>query len=168
MTLYTSRTIADYLGLTERRIRQLRDEGVLPEERPGLWELRGTTRRYTAYLRKGGDDLNAERTRLTAEKRKAAERENRIRDGEVHKTEDIERALKTLLLNTRGNLLSLPAKLAPELAALGGNEPEIFERLRRAIREALEDLSDYKTALAAPEEEETGEEETGDEAAKAH
>ena len=28
MRLYTSKVIADWLGLTERRVRQLRDEGL--------------------------------------------------------------------------------------------------------------------------------------------
>ena len=29
MTLYTSRVVAQYLNLTERRVLQLRDEGVI-------------------------------------------------------------------------------------------------------------------------------------------
>ena len=40
MTLYTSKVIAQWLCLTERRVRQLRDEGVIVEARPGLYELR--------------------------------------------------------------------------------------------------------------------------------
>lgn len=153
MTLYTSKAVAAWLGVTDRRVRQLRDEGVLPETKPGLWELRPTVTRYINYLRKGSDDLNAERTKLTAEKRKAAERENRIKDGEVHSAEDIERAVKTLCLNIRGKLLSIPAKLAPELATMGGQQEKIFDALRETIREALEELSDYRTAFARETEE---------------
>jgi len=37
MTLYTSKVIAQWLCLTERRVRQLRDEGVIVEARPGLY-----------------------------------------------------------------------------------------------------------------------------------
>ncbi len=152
MTLYTSKAVAAWLGVTDRRVRQLRDEGVLPETQPGLWELRPTVTRYITYLRKGSDDLNAERTKLTAEKRKAAERENRIREGEYHSATDIERAVKSLCLNIRGRLLSLPAKLAPELAAMGGKREQIFDALRSAIREALEELSDPKVALQKAED----------------
>ncbi len=158
MTLYTSKAVANWLGLTDRRVRQLRDEGVLPEAKPGLWDLRPTVSRYITYLRKGSDDLNAERTKLTAEKRKAAERENRLQDGEVHRTEDIERALKSLLLNIRGRILSIPAELAPELASMGGQQERIFDTMRKAIREALEELSDYKTAFAAQDDDEAEEE----------
>lgn len=39
MTLYTSKVVAQWLCLTERRVRQLRDEGVIVEARPGLYEL---------------------------------------------------------------------------------------------------------------------------------
>ena len=35
MRLYTSKVIADWLGLTERRVRQLRDEGIIEEQAPG-------------------------------------------------------------------------------------------------------------------------------------
>lgn len=155
MTLYTSKVVAAWLGLTDRRVRQLRDEGVLPETQPGLWELRPTVGRYIAYLRKGSDDLNAERTKLTAEKRKAAERENRIRDGEVHNAEDVERAVKTLCLNIRGRILSIPAKVAPELATMGGQQDRIFDALMGTVREALEELSDYRTAFAKAAEEDS-------------
>ena len=33
MTLYTSKAIAEWLGLTERRVRQLRDEGVISDRK---------------------------------------------------------------------------------------------------------------------------------------
>lgn len=46
MTLYTSKVIAQWLCLTERRVRQLRDEGVIVEARPGLYELQPTVARY--------------------------------------------------------------------------------------------------------------------------
>lgn len=153
MTLYTAKAVAAWLGLTDRRVRQLRDEGVLPETKPGLWELRPTVGRYIAFLRKGSDDLNAERTRLTAEKRKAAERENRIQDGMVHKTEDIERAITALCLNVRGRMRSIPAKLASQLATLGGQREKIFDVMRQTIDEALEELSDPRAALAKAAEE---------------
>ena len=73
MRLYTSKVIADWLGLTERRVRQLRDEGIIEEQAPGLYDLRATTRRYISYLRSGS--LADERAGLTRAKREAAEME---------------------------------------------------------------------------------------------
>lgn len=40
MALFTTKGIADCLNLTERRVRELRDEGVLTEERPGMRRFR--------------------------------------------------------------------------------------------------------------------------------
>ena len=149
MTLYTAKVVADWLGLTERRIRQLRDEGVITEARPGLYDLHATVSKYIRYLGGAGkENLNAERTKLTAAKRKAAEMDNAMREGSLHKTEDIEIGLKTICLNIRGRFMALPAKLSPELATMGGDQTAIFDLLKGAIDEALEELSDFRQALA--------------------
>ena len=44
MALFTTKGIADCLNLTERRVRELRDEGVLTEERPGIFNLKTVVR----------------------------------------------------------------------------------------------------------------------------
>ena len=94
MTLYTSKVIAQWLCLTERRVRQLRDEGVIVEARPGLYELQPTVARYIKYLGGAGkESLNTERMKLTAEKRKAAEMDNDLRRGDLHSTQDIEKGI---------------------------------------------------------------------------
>ena len=149
MTLYTSRVIADWLGISERRVRQLRDEGVIAEAGPGLYDLKSTISKYITYL--GGasrETLNAERTKLTAEKRKAAEMENDLRRGTLKQTEDIKTALKTVFLNVRSRMLAIPAKLSPALADKGGDRDAIYDALKSAIREALEDLSDCRISVS--------------------
>lgn len=146
MRLYTCETVADWLALTPRRVRQLRDEGVLIEKAPGLYDLQSSVVRYIAYLRKGS--LNDERAKLTRAKREAADMENEVRRGNLHKTEDIEKGLAAMCLNIRGRLSTLPAKLSGELAQMGGDRAGIFDKLKAAIDEALEDLSSYNVAFA--------------------
>ena len=71
MTLYTSKVIAQWLCLTERRVRQLRDEGVIVEARPGLYELQPTVARYIKYLGGAGkESLNTERPPKSGKQRK--------------------------------------------------------------------------------------------------
>lgn len=107
MTLYTSKVIAQWLCLTERRVRQLRDEGVIVEARPGLYELQPTVARYIKYLGGAGkESLNTERMKLTAEKRKAAEMDNDLRRGDLHSTQDIEKGIQTMCLNIRSRFLA--------------------------------------------------------------
>lgn len=155
MRLYTSKVIAGYLGLTERRIRQLRYEGILEEKRPGLYDLRGSIARYIAYIGGGigKENLNAERAKLTKEKRLAAEMDNRIKRGELHSTEDIELALSTMLMNFRTKTLAIPAKLSPELAQMNGDRQKIFDRLRDECEELLQELSNYDIAMQEKTEE---------------
>ena len=139
MTLYTSKVVAQWLCLTERRVRQLRDEGVIVEARPGLYELQPTVARYITYIGGAGKEtLTNERMKLTRAKREAAELENELRKGEVHRTEDIERGIKSMFLNIRSRFLALPAKLSPTLATMGGNQTGIFDELKQAIDEILE------------------------------
>ena len=101
MTLYTSKAVAEWLGLTERRVRQLRDEGVIQEKSPGLYDMRKTVTRYILFIRKGNKkaDLNDERAMLTRAKREAADMENKVRRGELHSAEDIEKGIRTMCLN---------------------------------------------------------------------
>jgi phage terminase Nu1 subunit (DNA packaging protein) len=155
MTLYTSKVVAQWLCLTERRVRQLRDEGVISEARPGLYDLQQTVARYIQYLGGAGkENLNEERRMLTRAKREAAEMENQQRRGNLHATEDFEAGLKTMLLNMRSRLLVIPAALSQGLSEMGGDRAGIFDKLKAAIDEALEELSQYSVTMAIPESEE--------------
>lgn len=158
MKLYTSKIIASWLDLSERRVRQLRDEGVLTETKPGLYELRSTVVRYIVFLRKGSSNLNDERAMLTKAKREAAEMENALRKGTLHETADIEKGLQTMCLNIRSRFLSLPAKLAPAIAAKKYSQAEIFDFLKQAVDETLEELSKYQTILSLEGDAEESEE----------
>ena len=46
MKLYTAAVVAKWLDISERRVRQLRDEKVLEEARPGLYSLKDCIHRY--------------------------------------------------------------------------------------------------------------------------
>ena len=150
MKLYTSNVLAEWLAVTPRRVRQLRDEGVLAEKAPGLYELKSSVVRYISYLRKGSGNtnLNDERALLTKAKREAADMENEERRGNLHSTEDIEKGLAAMCLNMRGRFSALPAKLSGELAQMGGNQAGIFDKLKSAIDETLEEMSSFNVAFA--------------------
>ena len=48
----------------------------------------------------------------------------------------------------RSRFLAMPAKLSPTLAAMDGNQAAIFDEMKKAIDETLEELSDYRVAFA--------------------
>ena len=166
MKLYTTKIVAQYLDLSERRVRQLRDEGVLEEKAPGLYDLRSSVRRYINYLRgdEGGKaDLNEERAKLTKEKR-TAETENKVRNGELYRKSDITVGMTTVVMNLRSRLLALPNKLAANIAKLDGDEGKIMDLLQSSLYEIMEEFSNYQVALQPPKDDEEDEqdgEETG-------
>ena len=150
MTLYTSKAVAQWLGLTERRIRQMRDAGIIREVKPGLYDMKPTVQAYIAYLRNNTGDLNQQRAELTKTKKELAKLELDERKGDLHRTEDIEQALTTMLMNFRTKIMSLPAKLAKTLAGMNDNA-EIYDLLKKETDEALDELSDYDRAFAVQE-----------------
>ena len=69
MKLYTAAVVAEWLDISERRVRQLRDQKVLEEARPKLYRLKDCVHRYIDFLRKDGTpegavDYNQERAKL--------------------------------------------------------------------------------------------------------
>ena len=159
MTLYTSKVVAQHLNLTERRVRQLRDEGVIREKRPGLYDLVDTMTRYIKYIGAGSKaELNDERAKLTKEKRIAAETENRVRKAELLEVGDVEKAYSAMMMNFRSRIL------APAVVALEGDEQQVQDLIQAELEEALETLSHAEEALAEPEDganEEAEEKDTG-------
>lgn len=141
--------MAQFLNLSEKRIRQLRDEEIIKEARPGLYDLKQCVGRYIEYIRGGAkSDLQEERALLTAEKRKAAEMDNKERTGELLQAAEVEKSVSTMVLNFRSRMLAMPQKLAHELAGIGGNELAIMDRLELEVTDLLEELSRYETAMA--------------------
>lgn len=147
------------MGLTERRIRQMRDAGIIRETKPGLYDMKPTVQAYLAYLRNNTGDLNQQRAELTKAKKELAELELGERKGNLHRTEDVEQALTTMLMNFRTKIMSIPAKLAKTVAGMS-DSAEIYDLLKKETDEALDELSDYDKAFAVREDADGNDEET--------
>lgn len=161
MALYTSKAVAEVLGVTERRVRELRDEGVLSEERPGIFNMKTVVKQYLTYKIGDKDDssrltaarADREETRSKIEKMKMEEAK-----GDLHRTEDVERGLKAIFANFKNRLETIPTKYAKTMAQL--TDPvEAHDILQKAVEEALIELSNPDVALAEPEKEPEDEQE---------
>ena len=163
MKLYNTATIARFLDISERRVRQLREKGVLQEARPGLYDFIEANHAYINYLRKRNPeseeniDYNTERAKLVRAKRLNEEFDLKVKEGQLHYAEDIERALSGVLINFKTRLMAIPAKLSPALAKKK-DQAEIFKLLQGQIYEALEELSDFNNIY----KEDTTDNEDGD------
>jgi hypothetical protein len=148
MKVYDVKAIARILDLTERRVRQLKEQDVITEYAPGLYELQPTVHAYVNYLRKrnpeSGEniDYNTERAKLIRAKRLHEEYDLRVKEGDLHAAADVEAVMVNMLINFKSRLMSLPSKLSPVLSKKT-DKAEIHRILKDSVDEALNELADF-------------------------
>lgn len=145
--IVSTQKISEILGLSDRRIRQLANEGMLVRIGHGKFDLPASIQRYVEVLKEQNqtdDEVNyqKERALLTKANRQKAELELKIMRGEVHRSEDVESVMNDMLSSFRAQMLVIPGKLAPQLISITDVE-EIKSIIKRHIYEALQELSDY-------------------------
>lgn len=145
--LYQAKYMAKLLNMSEKNVKLLTNKGVIPEKRPGLYDLMDATKAYIDFLRKDTPenadlDYNTERAKLIRAKRQQKELEVEQERGNLHKTEDIEVELSNVLIRFKARISAIPAKLSP-IVAKKTDEKEIFGIIKRETDEALEELSDF-------------------------
>ena len=145
---YPVTTIAKILNLTERRIQQLSQEGVIPKNERGRYDLENSIRGYVQYLqdRASGQSLESvdyhkERARLT--KLQADEKSLLLEQlrGKLLTVEDVSETWVEMITNARAKLLSLPNKMAGQVTGLQ-EMAEVEALLKTTIYEALTELAD--------------------------
>ena len=105
---------------------------------------------YIHYLREknpdteGNIDYQTERAKLVRAKRQNEEIELSIKNGELHKAEDIERIMTAMLINFKSRLSAIPAEQAPKLLEKKDTD-SIAKLLTEEIKKALMELSDFRT-----------------------
>jgi len=146
--VYDVKAIARILDLTERRVRQLKDQNVITEYAPGLYELVPTVHAYVNYLRnrnpESGEniDYNTERAKLIRAKRLNEEYDLRVKEGDLHASADVEAVMSNMLMNFKSRLMAIPAKLSPVLSKKT-DKAEIHRILKDSVDEALNELADF-------------------------
>jgi len=151
--LYSSKAVASVLCVTERRVRQLRDDKIISEYSQGLYDLIPTVRNYIRFITHGEGnadsavDLIKEKALLMRAKRQNEEFDLNLKAGKLHESEEIELVMNSMLMNFRSRLMAIPTKAAPVLAEKT-NKAEINDYLTKQIKEALEELSDFDTMFS--------------------
>jgi phage terminase Nu1 subunit (DNA packaging protein) len=153
--IVSTNTLANIFEITDRRVRQLVEEGVLEKVKNGRFELIPTVKRYITYLKTKTDsksetsveiDYMSEKAKHEKAKREIAELELAEMKGTMHKAEDVEREMNDMLSAFRAKILSMPSKLAPVLIAQ--NEIAFIENLlQEEVYNALNELAEYDPAL---------------------
>lgn len=147
--------LADLLGVTERRVRQLAEEGIFMRESKGRYNLPESIKTYINMLKMESDivnsgqtnglDLDVEKAIHERVKRNQAEIKLALMKGDVHKSEDVKRVMIDMLTSFRTRLLNIPAKVAP-IVAVKKDAGVIRELLTLEVVEVLEELKGYNPA----------------------
>ena len=145
---YPAKVIASVLKLSERHVRNLVKEGVIPPpERGGRYDLIGSVQGYVTYLRErtmgkelARTDAHLERTRLLRAQADRTELEVSELKGLMIPAEDVAGEWQQMVGNARAKLLGLPAKAA-HLVMAADTFSDAEDILRIQIQEALDELS---------------------------
>lgn len=137
--------LAEILGVSEQTLTAWQDKGMPVVARNG----RGHTNQYDTHEvirwwinRETGDDLNAERTRLTREQANKAALENGRLRGELVDAGLVRTQLERVFGAIRSRILSIPTKFAPQVLGLK-DLAEIRAALDKGAREALTELATF-------------------------
>jgi len=150
--------VADWIGLSTRRVKELRADGVLPGASGETYDLKACVTAYCAHIRPasgrsaaGGSDvapdLDAARIRLLTAQAEGHEMKNAVTRGELIPTPDMETAIGALLDGMRARVLALPTRAAPLVVGLGGLA-EVRDTLTGLVHEALTEIASNEFACA--------------------
>lgn len=149
----TTVELAEYLGLSDRRIRQLEKEGVVIKSQRGRYDLKQSVLGYINSIRqqekKQGADLEKLKISKEAEglmherlKKRITELKVLELEKKLHRAEDVEYFWNAMVIAAKSRLTSIPVKCAPILIGIEDRK-EIQAILKREVDDALNELADY-------------------------
>lgn len=145
----TQPEIAAFLNLATSQVRTKTVDGVLVKAGRARWDVRKSTAAYIARLQEhasragrppdGGDDLKAEKLRLT--RAQADKEETRVKreSGDLVEVAAVTREWANLMRDVRNALLAVPSRCGAALPHLTATD---IATLDREIKKALEGLAD--------------------------
>ena len=144
-TLVTAEELAEWLGLTRRRIDELTVAGVLTRAARARYALRTSILAYCADQRSKTSGRGRADPAYTAAKTRAAEAQaekletaNAIARRELIPSAEVERAWSAVLRDVRAAMLALPSRIQQRLGHLTSHDITIIDR---EIRDTLEEIA---------------------------
>ena len=145
--LCNAATLAKLLDLSERRIRQLASEGVIPKIKTGQYDIVGAIRGYTHYIHqrdeKDSSSYQEAKTRLINIQADLATLRLARNQDELIPATAVDNAWSDSILRARAILLGLPPRLSAQISQHDdlADDPHIVSRIiAQGINEALDEL----------------------------
>jgi phage terminase Nu1 subunit (DNA packaging protein) len=146
---YPASVIAKLFDLTERRVRQLADESIIPKPKEGKYDLTGSITGYIKYLKrlaakKQPVDTEEQEVRMRILRAQAATAELDLKK-ETGEFISIQKAIddwQNMILAFRSRMLAMPYRAA--CSVIGVTElHEIEKVVKSLVYEALDELAEY-------------------------
>lgn len=150
-----AKVLAKVLGISDRQIRNLYQEGIACKNASGRYLLVESVRNYIARLRVEAaaknkhdkifdtevEDLNTERAKHEHVKKQISDLKLYVMQGKLYEADKVEQVMTDMLVNFKQKILGVPAKLSKKL--IGKSQLEINQILTDEMSEVLMELSDY-------------------------
>ncbi len=144
--------MANIFSLSERRIRQMAEEGIIVRAAKGRYRLVESLKNYTLALKLAAEganvdnpdgEINIDEEKALHEriKRHISELKLQVMKGDLHKAGDVERVMMDMLASFKTRLMNIPSKVAPVLE--NRDAAYIKDRLTKEVMEVLNELKDY-------------------------
>lgn len=148
--------LGSFLGITQRRIQQLFNEGM-PRVSRGRFDLRQCVRWYIEYLRQATDNssfdkIQEQKSKLLAAKAEKAIIEAEILRGEVLNLEEAQQEIMFLAGVIKDEFLSLPGALACRVmdCSSAGEAKQVIElEITRVLNSVAEKLDEESTRFGS-------------------
>lgn len=149
----TESELSEYLGVSDRRIRQLVNEGIAVKVKRGRFDLKTSVINYINFIKDKDKNKNdnldklkiaREAELLTHERLKKRKTELVVEQMEkkLHIQEDVESIWNTMVLAAKSRITSIPTKTAPMLVGIE-DAKEIQSILKREINDVLNEIALY-------------------------
>ena len=141
--------LAKVIGLSERHLQRLSQEGIIKKNDKGKYLLYESIRSYINYLKEiesTPQQLQEEKLKNEIEYLKTRDRKENIKikilEADLHEASDVKRVMNDIISGFQGQLQTIPYKLAPLVIGID-NLGEIQEIITNNINSVLLELSEY-------------------------
>ena len=141
--------LAKVIGLSERHLQRLSQEGIIKKNDKGKYLLYESIRSYINYLKEiesTPQQLQEEKLKNEIEYLKTRDRKENIKikilEADLHEASDVKRIMNNIISGFKGQLQTIPYKLAPLVIGID-NLGEIQEIITNNINSVLLELSEY-------------------------
>lgn len=169
----SEKDLAECLGVSERRVRQMVKEGIAVKLSAGKYDLKESAKRYIQTMKDKEKSQNQSLEKLkiaqaaetlTHERLKKRKTELVVEEMEkkLHLASDVEEIWNMMVLSAKSRITSIPTKVSPVLVGIE-DVKEIQGILKREINDCLNEISNYDVSKFDKdfEEEQYAELETG-------